>query len=53
MRIIGEVAGLWRYPVKSMRGEELNAAFMGFAGGHGAVLVEGTLRQGNAIALLD
>jgi uncharacterized protein YcbX len=35
MRIIGTVASLWRYPVKSMRGEELDAAFMGFAGVYG------------------
>ena len=35
MKIIGTVASLWRYPVKSMRGEELDAAFMGFAGVYG------------------
>src|SRR2546430_17559180 len=35
MRIIGKVESLWRYPVKSMRGEEVDAAFMGFAGIYG------------------
>jgi uncharacterized protein YcbX len=35
MRIIGTVTSLWRYPVKSMRGEELDTAFMGFAGVYG------------------
>jgi uncharacterized protein YcbX len=35
MRIIGKVESLWRYPVKSMRGEELQEAFVGFAGVYG------------------
>jgi len=35
MSIIGTIASLWRYPVKSMRGEEVDAAFMGFAGIYG------------------
>ena len=35
MKIIGKVESLWRYPVKSMRGEELDAAFLGFAGIYG------------------
>jgi hypothetical protein len=35
MSIIGKVVSLWRYPVKSMRGEELDAAFVGFAGVYG------------------
>jgi hypothetical protein len=35
MSIIGTVASLWRYPVKSMRGEEVDAAFLGFAGIYG------------------
>jgi hypothetical protein len=35
MSIIGKVESLWRYPVKSMRGEELEAAFVGFAGVYG------------------
>ena len=29
------VESLWRYPVKSMRGEELNEAFVGFSGIYG------------------
>lgn len=33
--IIGTVESLWRYPFKSMRGEELFAAFMGFSGFYG------------------
>ncbi len=32
MRAIGTVESLWRYPVKSMRGEELPEMFAGFAG---------------------
>src|SRR5258706_14184904 len=35
MAIIGKVESLWRYPVKSMRGEELSEAFVGFAGLYG------------------
>ena len=35
MAIIGKVESLWRYPVKSMRGEELSQAFVGFAGVYG------------------
>lgn len=35
MKIIGTVESLWRYPVKSMRGEKLSAAFMGFSGFYG------------------
>ena len=32
---VGTVESLWRYPVKSMRGEELQEAFIGFAGVYG------------------
>ena len=35
MAIIGKVESLWRYPVKSMRGEALNEAFVGYAGLYG------------------
>jgi uncharacterized protein YcbX len=35
MSIIGQVESLWRYPVKSMRGEELDEIFAGFAGAYG------------------
>ncbi|WP_017301179.1 MOSC domain-containing protein [Nodosilinea nodulosa] len=35
MSIIGQVESLWRYPVKSMRGQELDEAFMGYAGIYG------------------
>ena len=35
MQIIGRIESLWRYPVKSMRGERLNEAFAGFAGIYG------------------
>ena len=35
MSIVGKVESLWRYPVKSMRGEELAEAFIGFAGVYG------------------
>src|SRR6266404_9347740 len=35
MSIIGRVDSLWRYPVKSMRGEELDEAFAGYPGIYG------------------
>ena len=35
MSIIGKVESLWRYPVKSMRGEKLSEAFVGFSGIYG------------------
>ena len=35
MELIGTVESLWRYPVKSMRGEALPEAFVGFAGVYG------------------
>lgn len=35
MKTIGTVESLWRYPVKSMRGEELPELFAGFAGVYG------------------
>jgi uncharacterized protein YcbX len=35
MSIIGKVDSLWRYPVKSMRGEELQEAFAGYPGIYG------------------
>ena len=35
MSIIGTVDSLWRYPVKSMRGEELEVAFAGYSGIYG------------------
>ena len=33
--VVGKVESLWRYPVKSMRGEELNEMFTGYAGVYG------------------
>ncbi len=35
MSIIGTVESLWRYPVKSMRGEELGEMFAGYSGVYG------------------
>ncbi len=35
MRTVGRVESLWRYPVKSMRGEQLAEAFAGFPGVYG------------------
>jgi hypothetical protein len=32
MGLVGRVDSLWRYPVKSMRGEELAEAYVGFSG---------------------
>jgi uncharacterized protein YcbX len=35
MNVVGKVESLWRYPVKSMRGEELDEMFAGYAGVYG------------------
>ena len=35
MQTVGRVESLWRYPVKSMRGEPLTEAFAGFSGIYG------------------
>src|SRR5437867_1632430 len=35
MSIVGRIDSLWRYPVKSMRGEELDEAFASFSGIYG------------------
>jgi uncharacterized protein len=35
MNNLGTVESLWRYPVKSMRGEQLDTAFAGFSGIYG------------------
>ena len=35
MSIVGTVESLWRYPVKSMRGQELDEMFVGYAGVYG------------------
>ena len=35
MSVVGKVDSVWRYPVKSMRGEELGEAFAGFSGIYG------------------
>lgn len=35
MKIVGKIESLWRYPVKSMRGDELQEAFVGFPGVYG------------------
>jgi uncharacterized protein YcbX len=43
---VGSVQSLWRYPVKSMRGEELEEAFVGFSGVYGDRLF--AIRSANA-----
>jgi hypothetical protein len=35
MSIVGKVESLWRYPVKSMRGEEVDEMFAGYSGVYG------------------
>jgi len=35
MSIVGKVESLWRYPVKSMRGEEMDELFAGYGGVYG------------------
>src|SRR5712691_4272753 len=45
MRVVGSIASVWRYPVKSMMGEELNAAEVtkgGLLGDRAYALVDGS-----------
>src|SRR6266480_6421222 len=35
MNLIGKVDSLWRYPVKSMRGQELDESVVGYSGVYG------------------
>jgi uncharacterized protein YcbX len=35
MTLVGKVESLWRYPVKSMRGEEIKQSYLGFSGVYG------------------
>ena len=35
MSVVGHVESVWRYPIKSMRGEKVASAFVGFAGVYG------------------
>ncbi len=35
MRVVGRIQSVWRYPVKSMGGEELGEVFVGFPGVYG------------------
>jgi len=35
MTVVGKVESLWRYPVKSMRGEQIRESFLGFSGVYG------------------
>jgi MOSC domain-containing protein YiiM len=56
MNTIGTVESLWRYPVKSYarrRVDEMFAGYSGVAGVYGAVLIEGTLRKGDSVELLE
>ena len=46
MNVIGTVESLWRYPVKSMRGEELDEMFAGYAGVYGDRLFAFTTSSG-------
>src|SRR6201981_1638617 len=35
MTVVGKVESLWRYPFKSMRGEEIRQSYLGFSGVYG------------------
>src|SRR5437899_11011538 len=53
-RVLGSIVSLWRYPVKSMMGEELNAADItkrGLLGDRAYALVGQTLGIGDALRL--
>jgi len=43
MSVVGRVESVWRYPVKSMRGEQLESAFVSFAGVYGDRLYASTV----------
>ena len=48
-RVLGSIVSLWRYPVKSMMGEELNAADItkrGLLGDRAYALVDGSDGEG-------
>ncbi len=48
-RVLGSIVSLWRYPVKSMMGEELNAAEVtgrGLLGDRAYALVDRLRREG-------
>lgn len=49
MAIIGTVESVWRYPVKSMRGEEPDELFLGYAGVYGDRLFAFTSASGPVI----
>ena len=48
MTIVGQIDSLWRYPVKSMRGEEVDEAFAGFSGVYGDRLLSALLGRARA-----
>ncbi|MCC7364088.1 MAG: MOSC domain-containing protein [Dehalococcoidia bacterium] len=49
MTVIGTVASTWRYPVKSMRGEQADEIFAGYAGVYGDRLYAFTSPGGPAV----
>ena len=54
MNMVGTVESLWRYPVKSMRGEELDEIFAGYSGVYRKLRVRGSIDYplaGVAVAL--
>ena len=54
MTMVGHVAALWRYPVKSMAGEELDAvevSWHGLAGGRRLAEVQVHADRGQAVSL--
>ena len=53
MTTVGTIESLWRYPVKSMSGERRNKIFLGFAGVYCAVVVEGSIADGDSLMLVD
>ncbi len=67
MNRIGELESVWRYPVKSMRGEQIDPDTAeiqpilkhiarnhnGFADAYAAILTEGTVSAVDEIRLLD
>ena len=54
MEVVGRVESLWRYPVKSMAGEKLDRAWLGFAGIYGdRVAAVSSDQSGCRISLAD
>ena len=51
MTVVGRVAGLWRYPVKSMAAEELDGTEVSWFGVYGSTVEPGRVAVGDPVEL--